>query len=470
MIRTFSLVTLLKNSNYRKCRVNLPYCMYYAVEGCAHGQLDLIYDSIRRIESYQGIKIELLIVCGDLEASRNAEDLGCVAVPEKYRRLGDFYQYYAGTKLAPLLTIVIGGNHEASNYLKELYYGGWLADNIYYLGCTGCVQFAGLRIAGISGIYNRRDENLPTTETPPFTRGTERSIYHIRRSDAEKLSLLSPSIDIMVSHDWPLGITDFGNIERLLRQKPHFEDDISRKRLGNPHAMSLLRLLKPSYWFSAHLHTKFAAILSHDGHRKTRFLALDKPGPRRNFLQVLYAQNADSSRTLLMDREWVAILRVTEKTKLLPNPLIDTEMLISREIAELGAKCENIEIPSFQRSVPYGSWTSGGRSARYLSTNNPQTDLLIKSIGLSFTVFDHREALNKYTPDALLEKAASIAVRTEFVAKLVSPHNNSTEQLSGKDATSHIAVREPELSESDSSGKGDCMLCSCSGTCSCEHR
>lgn len=36
--------------------------------------------------------------------------------------------------MAPVLTIFIGGNHEASNYLQELPYGGWVAPNIYYMG------------------------------------------------------------------------------------------------------------------------------------------------------------------------------------------------------------------------------------------------------------------------------------------------------------------------------------------------
>lgn len=48
----------------------------------------------------------------------------------------------------------VGGNHEASNYLWELYYGGWVAPNIYYLGHAGVVNFGGVRIAGLSGIYN----------------------------------------------------------------------------------------------------------------------------------------------------------------------------------------------------------------------------------------------------------------------------------------------------------------------------
>ena len=64
---------------------------------------------------------------------------------------------------------------------------------------------------------------------------------------------------------------------------------ISRDDLGSPPAMDLLEKLKPSYWFSAHLHAKFSALYSHDkGH--TKFLALDKCLPKRRFLQVCYIQ------------------------------------------------------------------------------------------------------------------------------------------------------------------------------------
>jgi hypothetical protein len=31
----------------------------------------------------------------------------------------------------------VGGNHEASNYLRELFYGGWAAPNIYFMGFAG---------------------------------------------------------------------------------------------------------------------------------------------------------------------------------------------------------------------------------------------------------------------------------------------------------------------------------------------
>lgn len=68
------------------------------------------------------------------------------------RKLNSFHQYVNGTKLAPVLTIFIGGNHEASNILQSLYYGGFVAPNIYFLGFAGVVWFKGLRISGISGL------------------------------------------------------------------------------------------------------------------------------------------------------------------------------------------------------------------------------------------------------------------------------------------------------------------------------
>ena len=38
------------------------------------------------------------------------------------------------------MTLFVGGNHEASNFLRDLYYGGWVAENIYYLGASGVVK------------------------------------------------------------------------------------------------------------------------------------------------------------------------------------------------------------------------------------------------------------------------------------------------------------------------------------------
>jgi len=66
--------------------------MKIAVEGCAHGELDTIYESIQHIENKDGIKVDLLICCGDFQATRNEEDLRCMAVPQKYQKMCSFYK------------------------------------------------------------------------------------------------------------------------------------------------------------------------------------------------------------------------------------------------------------------------------------------------------------------------------------------------------------------------------------------
>ncbi|EKM74996.1 hypothetical protein AGABI1DRAFT_80432 [Agaricus bisporus var. burnettii JB137-S8] len=237
--------------------------MKIAVEGCCHGELDAIYDHIRDLENRNKYKVDLLLICGDFQAMRNLADLQCMSVPNKYKKLGGFYKYYTREKTAPLLTIVIGGNHEASNYMWELYHGGWLAPNIYFLGHAGCVRVNGVDIAGASGIFKGHDFRLGNYETLPYTPGSMRSIYHIREFNVRRLSLLSQPT-IFLSHDWPQSIEHHGDLKSLLRNKPFFRQDIDKGELGSPPMMGLLRNLKPKWWFSAHLHTRFEANVVHE--------------------------------------------------------------------------------------------------------------------------------------------------------------------------------------------------------------
>lgn len=131
-----------------------------AVEGCCHGELDRIYARIEDHQKRSGQKIDLLVCCGDFQSLRNAGDFLSSSIPAKFRRLGNFPYYYAGEKKAPILTVFIGGNHEASQPLRELYLGGWVAPNIYYLGAAGVVRYGGLRIGGIGGIYKSNDYRM----------------------------------------------------------------------------------------------------------------------------------------------------------------------------------------------------------------------------------------------------------------------------------------------------------------------
>eukprot|EP00461_Guttulinopsis_vulgaris_P002760 UN02761 len=123
-----------------------------AVVGCVHGELDEMYKAITAMERFKKVQIHLVLCCGDFQSIRNAGDLTCLACPPKYSQMVDFWKYYNGIAKAPYLTIFTHGNHEASNYLTELPYGGWVADNIFYTGFASVLTFFGIGIASVGGI------------------------------------------------------------------------------------------------------------------------------------------------------------------------------------------------------------------------------------------------------------------------------------------------------------------------------
>ena len=67
--------------------------MKIAIEGCCHGELDKIYETISYIEQQEGIKVDLLIICGDFQAVRNRSDLQAMAVPPKFQQMNTFWKY-----------------------------------------------------------------------------------------------------------------------------------------------------------------------------------------------------------------------------------------------------------------------------------------------------------------------------------------------------------------------------------------
>ena len=192
-----------------------------------------------------------------------------MSVPVKYRAIGDFHEYYSGKRIAPYLTIFVGGNHEASSHLQELYYGGWVAKNIYYLGAANVIRFGDLRIAGLSGIWKGYNYNKPHFERLPYNADEVKSLYHVRELDVRKLLLVRSQVGIGISHDWPRGIEWKGDYKSLFRQKDLFEADAKAGTLGSSAAKYVMDRLRPPHWFAAHLHCKFAALVNYDDETKS---------------------------------------------------------------------------------------------------------------------------------------------------------------------------------------------------------
>ncbi|XP_020528149.1 lariat debranching enzyme isoform X1 [Amborella trichopoda] len=385
-----------------------------AIEGCMHGELDNVYSTLLYIEKVENTKIDLLICCGDFQAIRNKDDLKSVNVKPKYwdNCMNSFWKYYSGKETAPIPTIFVGGNHEASNYLWELYYGGWTAPNIYFLGFAGVVKFGDIRIGGLSGIYKARDYYSGHYERTPYNSNDIRSIYHVRQYDVYKLMQIEEKIDIFISHDWPLGITDHGSCKELIQQKPFFEREIRERSLGSKPAAELLEKLKPAYWFSGHLHCKFPAIVQHgeDG-PITKFLALDKCLPGRKFLQIIEIESNPGPFEIHYDEEWLAIT-------LKYNPLLP----LTRKSAQLGG--EEPGLQGYRERVKNQLMARGSKPFEFSPTvpahdpesfsgdpsfqghiRNPQIESFLQLLGLPYLLDSNQES------DAFLRSSSSLEFR-----------------------------------------------------------
>uniref|UniRef100_A0A1A8DA70 Debranching enzyme homolog 1 n=1 Tax=Nothobranchius kadleci TaxID=1051664 RepID=A0A1A8DA70_NOTKA len=279
--------------------------MKIAVEGCCHGELDKIYETIDYLEKKEGVKVDLLLCCGDFQAVRNEGDLKCMAVPFK---------------------------------------------NI----------------------------------------------------EVFKIKQIQMPLDIFLSHDWPRGVCYYGNTAELLRKKKFLRQDVESNFLGSPAAEELLAHLQPSYWFSAHLHVKFAAVVQHPpkgnaAPRVTKFLSLDKCLPYREFLQVVdLPDRPSSSEGLEYDPEWLAILKATnDLQRTTPQPwnppennglherwdFTASEEAMMQVVEDLGGELGISD--NFSQTVPPYNPSNPQPHIQPSHSTNPQTTELCAKLGLT---------------------------------------------------------------------------------------
>lgn len=313
------------------------------ISNLPHGDLDTTYQKIQQTEIDHDIKISFVLLCGDVETIRNQYDLDhAISVPEKYKKMKDFHQYYSGQKLVPYLTIFIGGNHENSYFLNELPFGGFVCENFYYLGYAGVVNVEvttenskvyNLRISGYSGIYNKNYFQKGHFEKMPFDKKSNdvKSVYCCRSQEEFKLRQIdcsenSSRIDIFMSHDWPEKIEDFGDKSELLRSRPDFVKSIQENRFGNPAARRVLDYLKPVRWFSGHMHVNFEANVPFLDGKNCRFEALGKPTENCKFLPIQVVEENENLENVSKNskkRESGCSIKVFRHDSLEPDSEVD---------------------------------------------------------------------------------------------------------------------------------------------------
>ena len=257
-------------------------------------------------------KIDLIICTGDFECLITENDLKYLSCPEKYKNMGDFHKYYNKINKVPVLTIFIGGNHEASNILDNNFYGGYICENIFYLGRCGYINYKGINIVGISGIYNYFDYFKGHFEKDILQ--NIKSIFHVREFDIAKLSLINNNeIDIFISHDWPNNIINKNDINNIIKNKPLWKKDILNNRLGSFPNQFLLNLLKPKYYVCGHMHYYYKNTIFHNNNSVTNFLALDKCLNNRKYYEVIefdLKDNYINDNNIYINKEWISITKV----------------------------------------------------------------------------------------------------------------------------------------------------------------
>lgn len=127
------------------------------------------------------------------------------------------------------------------------------------MGAANVLRLGPIRIAAMSGIWKGYNYNKNHHERLPYNQNDIKSMYHIREFDVRKLLQIRTQVDVGISHDWPRAIEKHGNARELWRMKPDFEQESEDGTLGSLAAAYVCDRLRPSYWFSAHMHCRFAA-------------------------------------------------------------------------------------------------------------------------------------------------------------------------------------------------------------------
>ena len=226
--------------------------VYFAAVGDVHGHMNKMVQMLTNWEYATNKKLDFVLQVGDFEPHRDEIDLSTMAAPSKYRKLGDFPDFYQNKKTFPWPLYFIGGNHEPYGFLDLFPKGEQVAANCYYLGRVGKVEINDLTIVGFSGIYREdKFEWLRPSVKDIAKKSNKEYIYFTKQEVDKVLEFSSPNI--MLFHEWPANIIDKENYNEFeaLRHALGYDD------VGNEYARLITEMLEPDLVICGHMHKKY---------------------------------------------------------------------------------------------------------------------------------------------------------------------------------------------------------------------
>ena len=294
------------------------------VVGDIHGLWKTLYNII--IEKISNdTKIDLLILLGDVEAYRSKEDVLSSESQDsrKERALSNELSeelnfsiklFKERSIIFPILTIVIGGNHESSKWFNNLFYGGWLAENIFYTGYTNHFYLGNLLITSISGIYSSTEKNYFSNYIEPNNSYFSSKSYHIRAPTDLQLYCLK-NTDIIITHDWPSNIIKLYSKIENSKMEYLLSRDLSGK-FGYPNGLKNIHLLSPKYYFSGHNHVYFNTKI-----QNTNFIGYSTLENINEKCFEIFEFKEFQPGPLKISGKWLSILDATQKEMKNPKNL-----------------------------------------------------------------------------------------------------------------------------------------------------
>lgn len=232
--------------------MNQPNETIFAAVGDVHGHHYEMVRLIEERESHIDKRVSFVLQVGDFEPHRNEADLESMASPAKYRAVGDFPDFYSGEVEFPWQVYFIGGNHEPYGFLDTAAPLEQIAHKCVYLGRAGGTEVAGLKIVGLSGIFNadKFSHNHPRVEEILVRK--KKDYTYFNQADVDR-AVEFGNADILMVHEWPAGIvadSDRGLFEQQRRS-------LKYDSVGNEYARILVELLSPKLVLCGHMHKKY---------------------------------------------------------------------------------------------------------------------------------------------------------------------------------------------------------------------
>ena len=223
--------------------------MRFVVVGDVHGRFALLSRILGKLKQVYGIGLAFqvgdlaFISSEDTEYLRMLTTAGLQESPLIFEGFDDIEEalcFLRGEIELPVPVLFVGGNHEDWPFLDQIEREAKekgvkppysVAPHLYFLGRAGMIKVMGMRVAFLSGIYDRIRFELCSEH--PLER------WAITEKDEEKLLASEGPADIFLSHEWPTQLIKENEVVAI----------------GCEVVDQALKHFKPPFSFHGHIHS-----------------------------------------------------------------------------------------------------------------------------------------------------------------------------------------------------------------------